>query len=241
MKGKKMINCAKGFVMARATACRQGFTLIELLVYIAISGVVLGSIFTAYLGQLHSHVTQRQIVDMQQNLRAALYMMNREIKMAGYNPSGAPGIGISIADTDRLVFSMDYTGASDGPATGGLQQTVEYTLSANGNLLRNGEVMALNIDALDFVYIGSDGNSINLDKDGNPIKAPVSATDIVKIRAIQVTLVGRSGTNASALMYKQVDNRNYLNQQGQEILSAQNDNFRRFLLTTEVRCRNLDL
>ena len=228
-----MITRTEDFPMGRAITSSQGFTLIELLVYIAVSGVVLGSIFTAYIGQLQAHATQRQIVDMQQNLRAALYMMDREIKMAGYNPSGASGIGISVAETDRLAFLMDYTGASNGPAMGELQQAVDYTFSGDtGNLLRNGAVMALNIDALDFVY---------LDEDGTPIATPVSAENLMQIRAIQVTLLGRSGASASAFMRNQVDNRNYLNQQGEEILAAQNDNFRRLMLSTEVRCRNLGL
>jgi type IV pilus assembly protein PilW len=233
MKGREMINRAEGLSMRRAMAHSQGFTLIELLIYIAIVGVVTGSIFTAYQGQLQAHVMQRQIVDMQQNLRAALYLMDREIKLAGYNPSGAPDIGITTAETNRLAFSMDFTGANSPPDFAELQQTVEYALSNDtDDLLRNGDVMALNIDAIDFVY---------LDEDGDPIVTPVTAENLGRIRSVQVTLVARSGATATAWMRNYVDNRNYVNQQGEEILAAQNDNFRRLMLSTEVQCRNLGL
>jgi prepilin-type N-terminal cleavage/methylation domain-containing protein len=97
---------AKGRSTRHATVNNHGFTLIELLVYVGIFGVVLGSIFTAYQGQLRAHVVQREVVDMQQNIRAALYLMDREIKMAGYNPLGAPDIGIITAEPHQLVFSM---------------------------------------------------------------------------------------------------------------------------------------
>jgi type IV pilus assembly protein PilW len=246
----------------------HGFTLIELLIYVGIFGVVLGSIFTAYQGQLKSQVVQREISDMQQNLRAALYLMEREIKLAGLNPSGAAGIGITTADPHRVAFSMDFTGGEDDGidndgdglidnlewydgAANHPNETVNYVLSndpdavginsglptesnsgAVSNLLRNGDVIAMNIDALNFVY---------LDRDGTPIASPVAGADMGRIRAIQITVVARSGERPSTWLRGVVDNRNYLNQQGEEILPQQNDAFRRLMLTTEVKCRNLGL
>ena len=267
-RGRKMTIRVKGRSGSTAAANNRGFTLIELLVYTGILGVVLGSIFTAYQGQLKSQVIQREISDMQQNLRAALYLMDREIKMAGLNPLGTAGIGITIANSHRLSFSMDFTGGeadlidNDGDgivdnlewydgAANDPQEVVAYILSNdpdgkginNGlpsesnndgtcHLLRNGVVLAMNIDALNFVY---------LDADGNVLAAPVAAENLGLIRAIQVTMVARSGESASAWMRGHVDNRNYLNQQNIEILPQQNDAFRRLMLTVEVKCRNLGL
>ena len=76
--------------------CLKGFTLIELLIAVAISGLVAGSIYTVFRSQHDSYVAQEQIVEIQQNIRAAMYMMAREIRMAGYDPD-------SIADA--RVFS----------------------------------------------------------------------------------------------------------------------------------------
>jgi type IV pilus assembly protein PilW len=247
---------AKGRSTRYATVNNHGFTLIELLVYVGIFGVVLGSIFTAYQGQLRAHVVQREVVDMQQNIRAALYLMDREIKMAGYNPVGAPDIGITTAETHRLVFSMvpginiDEIEDEDELAAALLPITIEYGLSndsdtANGindgleknnrtpcHLLRNGAVMALNIDALNFVY---------LDNDQAVIDTPVAEADLGRIRAIQVTLVARSGEFASAFLGQHMDSRVFENQQNEIILPEQNDSFRRLMLSAEVKCRNLGL
>ena len=84
--------------------------------------------------------------------------------------------------------------------------------------------VAYNIDALNFVY---------LDQDGNP------TADRTQIRAIAVTMVGRSGKEVPVLFFKQQDNTVYRNQQGDVILAAPNDDFRRMMLSTVVKCRNL--
>ena len=43
----------------------------------AISTIVAAGIFTAYKNQQDAQLAQKQIVEMQQNLRAALYVMSR--------------------------------------------------------------------------------------------------------------------------------------------------------------------
>jgi type IV pilus assembly protein PilW len=86
--------------------------------------------------------------------------------------------------------------------------------------------VALNIDALNFVYLDNDG---------------ITASSLADIRSVQITLVARSGDDVPVLMRKHTDNTIYTNQQGTEILSAQNDNFRRIRLTATVKVRNLGL
>jgi type IV pilus assembly protein PilW len=251
-----MIIQAKGISARHAALNNHGFTLIELLVYVGIFGVVLGSIFTAYQGQLRAHVVQREVVDMQQNVRAALYLMDREIKMAGYNPLGASNVGIITATPHQLEFSMvpgintdgivdetdlaaalnpitiRYGLSNDSDTANGINDGLEKNNGTPCHLLRNGAVMALNIDAINFVY---------LDNDAEVIDTPVAEADLGRIRAIQVTLVARSGEFASAFLGRQVDTREYVNQQNEIILPPQNDGFRRLMLSAEVKCRNLGL
>ncbi|HET7004881.1 MAG TPA: prepilin-type N-terminal cleavage/methylation domain-containing protein, partial [Candidatus Binatia bacterium] len=64
-----------------------GFTLIELMVSIAIGLVVLASVATTFTSQTRAYSTQEQLNQMEQNLRGALDIMSREIKMAGYKPN----------------------------------------------------------------------------------------------------------------------------------------------------------
>jgi type IV pilus assembly protein PilW len=271
----------KTIAMKKKEANNSGFTLIEVMIAMCIFSVVMAAVYMTYREQLRSHYTQQGIMEMQQNIRAALYLMEREIKMAGLNPTKAAGIGITTADAHQLVFSMDFTGGAgngldddddflvdegsngaddngnglfdeadevewyDGDANDPGEQ-VTYVLSndANGNgvndglpngtcdLLRNGEILALNIDALNFVYL--DGNGVE-------ILTPMAAADLENIRSIQVSIVARSATQPSPLTYEYVDTLTYRNQQNVTFLGPQNDAFRRLFMSIETRCRNMGL
>ena len=75
----------------------QGFTLIELMVAMAISLVIMGAIFLTFKSQQDSYVVQDQITATQQNLRAAMYILTRDIQMAGY-----------YTNFDADQFTMDW-------------------------------------------------------------------------------------------------------------------------------------
>jgi type IV pilus assembly protein PilW len=66
----------------------SGFSLIELMVAMAIAGIVLTGIYGAYQDQLRTSITQDRIVDMNQNLRTAMYIIERDLRMGGANPTG---------------------------------------------------------------------------------------------------------------------------------------------------------
>jgi type IV pilus assembly protein PilW len=265
----------------------KGFTLIELLISLAIFSVVTAGIAFAYQTQLRSYYTQREIIEIQQNLRAAMYLIERELKLAGLDPTGKAGAGIATANSDTISFSMDFTGGQndgvdndqdgvvdegqdgadnngngliDEPdeaewyngSTADANEQITYTLSndANGNgrndgvptenntgadcnLLRNGQILAANIDALNFVY---------LDRNGAVLPAPVA--DRTAIRSIQVSIVARSPARASGFSFTYINTDVYQNQQpggAQIILPVQNDDYRRISLTCEVKCRNMGL
>jgi prepilin-type N-terminal cleavage/methylation domain-containing protein len=89
---------------------RNGFTLIELLVGLAISSIVMSGIFSVYYAQSKSHRKQQQLVERQQNLRAALFLMERDIRLAGYDPTKTDIAGITVAKTDQIEFTMNLGG-----------------------------------------------------------------------------------------------------------------------------------
>lgn len=66
---------------------KRGFTLVELMVTLAISSIALAGMYGVYKAQLQSHVTQNAVVDTQQNLRNTFYIMQRTIRMAGFDPA----------------------------------------------------------------------------------------------------------------------------------------------------------
>ena len=219
----------------------RGFTLVELLVAMAISSIVLASVAAAYRTQIRTHATQQMVVDMQQNIRGAMYIMQREIRMAGHDPTGLSGASILVADDAELQFQSDDN--EDGDFIGGddPMEQVRYAMTADGALGRqlwNGPLspLAENIDAINFVYLdGADPPNV--------LATPVPEINRSEIRSVQITIVARSGQNMPVLFYRKTDDRIYRNQQGTIILdmSAAPDSFRRRLLTAEVRCRNLGL
>jgi len=215
---------------------KQGFTITELLVATFISAVVMTGVYSTFYSQHKAYQVQDQVVSMQQNLRAAIQCMESEIRMAGYDPTNSKdaGIGILTANPNLLQLTMDInddadTGTPDGDAAD-TDEDITYSLNS-GNLIKNGaaNILAENIDAVNFVYLDESGAVLDDDGSGN-VTASLSA-----IRAVQVTIVARTGR--TDLGY--TDTNAYTNQQGVEILPAQNDGFRRRRLTTEIHCRNL--
>jgi len=97
---------------------------------------------------------------------------------------------------------------------------------------------ALNIDALDFVYLGPDTDGDGEPDILNPLRTAVPAADLNDIRCIEVTLVARGGLVIPVLAQLYTNNNRYWNQQGDAILPAQKDRFRRLRLTTTITVRN---
>lgn len=61
-----------------------GFTLVEILVVLVIMGVVTGAVYTTFLSTQRQAYTQDEVVEAQQNLRAALDFMVKDIRMAQF-------------------------------------------------------------------------------------------------------------------------------------------------------------
>jgi len=67
---------------------QSGFTLVEILISMAIALIVMGSLILAFTNQSRVFSQQTDLTKSQANARAALYIMSRDIRMAGY--SGIP-------------------------------------------------------------------------------------------------------------------------------------------------------
>lgn len=141
-----------------------------------------------------------------------------------------------VCDTDEVVryhltSDVDENGFADGSVCHLGRETgpgISALSPPCGNTRSGLQAIALNIEALNFVYLNAAGNVI---------AAPVNTDDI---RSIQVTIVARSGETMRGLLHGYNDTTVYRNQQGITILPAQNDKFRRLRLTTTINCRNLE-
>ena len=210
----------------------------ELLVTLAVSGVVLAGISSTFYSQHTSYLNQEQMVSMQQNLRAAMYIMEREIRMAGHDPNGDSGAGILTPNASSIRIAQDLTnnagtGIPDGDV-GDPGENITYSLQdADGDgdtdLVRNDhngagvQMIAEDIDALNFVYLNQNGAVTAMPAD---------------IRSVQISVVAKTGLPSRGFVNQTV----YQNQLGQTIfIPLSGDHHRRRLLTAEVKCRNIGL
>ena len=67
---------------------QKGFTLIELMIYVCISSIVLTAVYTVFKGQHETYTNQQGVVGIQENLRAGMYYLAREVRLAGYDQEG---------------------------------------------------------------------------------------------------------------------------------------------------------
>ncbi len=231
-----------------------GFTLIELLIAMVVASIVMAAIYATYVSQVRGKNMQEMMTEMQQGVRTALLMMEKDIRMAGCDPIIEDNLkpGIITAAPAELEFTMDFLGdGTTGNQADGMindaEEHIRYNLSndADGDGIadstpchlwrRRGDQtlpICQNIDALNFVYLNEDG--VVLDPVGNPEHRD-------RIRSIEVTVVARSGERLPGLVMTSEDNTVYRNQRGDVILPAQGDNFIRLVFSTTIKARNLGL
>jgi len=207
---------------------RNAFTLVELMVVMALTGIAVVVIYRSFSAQQRVAITQSQVVEMQQELRAALEIMVREIRTAGYDITGL-GLGFTSATSSTMTFTR-----WDDDVLPAVPRTISYRLFG-GSLQRNDgsgfQEVAENIEALDFVYL--DGN----EPVPSVIGTPVAAGALGTIRTIQITVVARSDKLDQNFSNTAI----YQNQQGTTVFTAPNDGYRRRTLTTTVECKNMGL
>jgi type IV pilus assembly protein PilW len=207
----------------------QGFTIIELLVSMVVFLLAIGAIYSTFQAQHKSYLMQQEVAAMQQNLRAAMFYMQREIRMAGCDPTGDADAGIGTASSDSISFTEDIRGDSAGSDPDGAlddpNENITYSLNG-GNLVRDtgggNQTVAENIDALNFIYLDANGSETAV---------------LADIRSVEITIVAR----ISRPLRDSTNNTVYDNQRGTQILGAQGDRYSRRRLTSAIKCRNLGL
>jgi len=138
----------------------SGFTLVELLIALAISGIVLGAAVNTFLAQRWSYALQEHVTAMTQGTRAALEMVTREVRMAGYNPARTSFDGITY-DPTQVQIRADLNGDGD---TADAHETIVYAYNpATQQLLRetdgSSQPIADHIQAFAFDYVDGAGTA----------------------------------------------------------------------------------
>lgn len=99
-------------MIAKKRGKEQGVTLIELLIVLVIAAVLVAGIYSLFITQHRSYAVQDQVAGAQQDARAALNIMARDIRMAG---SLVGGDGFNVNTFTFAVNPQNGTPANSSP------------------------------------------------------------------------------------------------------------------------------
>ena len=153
-----------------------GFTLIELLVVLSIQGILLAAVLTTFTGQITAYDLQEQLNAMQQNARAAMSLVIREARTAGYDPAGAGFTGLTY-HPDRLIIAADHNG--DGDLSDSNERVVYSHDPAQLKLKRDtgggGQPVAEEVQDFTVEHLDAAGNPTTVAADIRRIRITVTA------------------------------------------------------------------
>jgi len=137
---------------------RHGFTLIELLIAMAIGMTLMGALTITFVSQRKAYDIQQQITEAVQMARAAMDMMHREVRLAGYNPTDAGFDGIPISTTELQILA-DLDG--DGVTTGSSENITYKHYDETDQIKRktgSGYFQPFAENVQEFIFVLLDGN-----------------------------------------------------------------------------------
>jgi len=130
---------------------RAGSTLIEVLTAVVIFSIVLTAVFATFSFQKQSYTTQTRVAEMQQNLRVAVDILFRDIRMGGYGVDSDINVPLSAVGGvgTSTIALRGFQGADGGSsAPDGIYILYSYdmdnTLSALQPTLTTGSITAVN-------------------------------------------------------------------------------------------------
>jgi type IV pilus assembly protein PilW len=114
----------------REISSDMGFSLVELLVAMAIFSLVTAAIWSNFHSQNAIYQAQEQTAKIQQNIRTSMYVIEKELRMAGYDP-GSEGYGVDNIRNNILRFTYDddaggYASVAYGLVGSQLKRVVKF-------------------------------------------------------------------------------------------------------------------
>lgn len=211
----------------------SGFSIIELMISLALTSIASIVIFTSYSAQNRSYQVQEQITGIQQDLRAAIHLMLKEIRMAGYDPFGSAGAKILQADDTSIQFNFDLN--MDGNCYD-FDENIGYSLISDGGIQGLYRILSPddpnkmeaplveNVENVEFYYTLNDGVKTTTPADPNTI------------RQVHITLLVKTDIENK----NRIHNTQYVTDSG-AVWGPYNDGYVRRLLSASARCRNREL
>jgi len=113
----KALQYKRSPLLCRSRARAAGFTIVELLVVLVIGSILGISVVAMFISQTRTMSLNEDLVDLEQNLRVAMDMLHRDVRMAGaYSKDSFPPFVIGGIDSDgdgSLDENSDGGGSPD--------------------------------------------------------------------------------------------------------------------------------
>ena len=163
------------------TQAEKGFTLVEMMVAVAIAGIVFAAMVTAFNHQQRTFMLQDQLSQMIENARVAMDIMTREIRVTGYDPTGAEFVGIGwdcTANPRVLELRIDLN--ANG-AYFGTNEWIKYRYNSAAKRIERqvgfGSFLPFieDIDACTFEPLDGNGNATCVDADIRQVRLTITA------------------------------------------------------------------
>jgi len=94
----------------------SGITLAEILIALVLTGILSAVMFKIYINQHHVWLIQDRVIDMQQNARAAMDELTRQLRQAGYElPNGLPPLEAYDTNPDTIIIHYNGEASCQAP------------------------------------------------------------------------------------------------------------------------------
>jgi type IV pilus assembly protein PilW len=178
---------------------QSGLTLIELLIAMGIAGALLSLMVMSFSGQSQIYNTQQETSTLQEDMWAALQLISRDIRMAGYDPLASGNFGVVTATRTKFESTQDFNNSGvlgDGP-----NETVQYEMTGNslGRATNGGALQPIidNITQLAFEYETLNTTAVPWAWAWNDWIANPPLTTLENIRVVKVCMQGRTPRQTS--------------------------------------------
>jgi len=185
---------------------KEGFTIIELLVALVLSSLLIGAVYDLFVKQAKTYNINEQVVDMQQNVRAAISRAMREIRMTNFGNVGmilpaqftvngqTTTLNTAVNPDTPVTDSLTIITAVGDTTLTGIPASNQITVAAVGNLFDDAGKKYISIDGLESNIITNvQGDTLTLQNDLSQ-SYPITDTRVFAIRAITYQVVNNNGT-----------------------------------------------